>query len=134
MVPPARTAAGRSKPLVAAATTMLTDSIQSVSSAAGRLASGLGELDRVLGGGLVAGSVTLLGGEPGIGKSTLLLQVAQAVGGTRPVLYVSGEESSGQIALRAQRLGGGYGNVQVAAETDLDSVLALAAGNPPDYW
>jgi DNA repair protein RadA/Sms len=91
----------------------------------------LGELDRVLGGGLIAGSVTLLGGEPGIGKSTLLLQVAQAVGSTRPVLYVSGEESSAQIALRAQRLGGGYDNVQVATETDLDSVLGLAAGSPP---
>jgi DNA repair protein RadA/Sms len=117
--------------LVAAVTTTLTSSILSVSTAAGRLASGLGELDRVLGGGLVAGSVTLLGGEPGIGKSTLLLQVAQAVGSTRPVLYVSGEESSAQIALRAQRLGGGYDNVQIATETDLDSVLGLAAGSPP---
>jgi DNA repair protein RadA/Sms len=91
----------------------------------------MGELDRVLGGGLVAGSVTLLGGEPGIGKSTLLLQVAQAVGSTRPVLYVSGEESSAQIAMRAQRLGGGYDNVRVATGTDLDSVLAMTQGSPP---
>ena len=98
------------------------DAIQSVSTAAERLTSGIGELDRVLGGGLVAGSVTLLGGEPGIGKSTLLLQVAQAVGVQRPVLYVTGEESTAQIALRAQRLGGGYDNVQVATETDLDTI------------
>jgi DNA repair protein RadA/Sms len=91
----------------------------------------MGELDRVLGGGLVAGSVTLLGGEPGIGKSTLLLQVAQAVGSMHPVLYVSGEESSAQIAMRAQRLGGGYDNVRVATGTDLDSVLAMTQGSPP---
>jgi DNA repair protein RadA/Sms len=117
---------GRSLVATATTTTTLTDSIRSARTAAGRLASGLGELDRVLGGGLVAGSVTLLGGEPGIGKSTLLLQVAQAVGATGPVLYVSGEESAAQIALRAQRLGGDYDNVQVATETDLDSVLALA--------
>jgi DNA repair protein RadA/Sms len=130
IVSPAKAAAAerRGRPLVAATTTTLTLTLQSVDTAAGRLASGLGELDRVLGGGLVAGSVTLLGGEPGIGKSTLLLQVAQAVGAARPVLYVSGEESSAQIALRAQRLGGDYDNVQVATETDLDSVLALAQG------
>jgi DNA repair protein RadA/Sms len=119
-------AAGR-KPLVpAAAAATLADAIHAVRTAADRQSSGLGELDRVLGGGLVAGSVTLLGGEPGIGKSTLLLQVAQAVGATQPVLYVSGEESAAQIALRAQRLGGGYDNVQVVTETDLESVLALA--------
>src|SRR5579863_8219961 len=70
-----------------------------------RLASGQGELDRVLGGGLVPGSVTLLGGDPGIGKSTLLLQVAAHVAGGRAVLYASGEESVSQGGLRAQRLG-----------------------------
>ena len=69
---------------------------------------GMGELDRVLGGGLVPGSVTLLGGEPGIGKSTLLLQVAQAHGGAPAVLYASGEESTAQMAMRARRLGGAY--------------------------
>ncbi len=63
------------------------------------------ELDRVLGGGLVPGSVTLLGGDPGIGKSTLLLQVAAHVAASRPVLYASGEESVAQVSLRAQRLG-----------------------------
>ena len=67
--------------------------------------SGQGELDRVLGGGIVAGSVTLLGGEPGIGKSTLLLQVAAHVGAGRPVIYASGEESVAQVQLRSQRLG-----------------------------
>jgi DNA repair protein RadA/Sms len=110
----------------AASSSTLNHAIHSVNTAAVRHTSGIGELDRVLGGGLVPGSVTLLGGEPGIGKSTLLLQVAQAVGVHRPVLYVSGEESAAQIALRAQRLGGGYNNVQVATETDLDSILSLA--------
>ncbi len=70
-----------------------------------RLGSGYGELDRVLGGGIVPGSVILLGGEPGIGKSTLLLQVAAHIGGTRAVVYASGEESVAQVQLRAQRLG-----------------------------
>ena len=67
----------------------------------GRLTSGAGELDRVLGGGLVTGSVTLLGGEPGIGKSTLLLQVAAHLAQARPVIYASGEESVAQVSLRA---------------------------------
>ena len=70
-----------------------------------RAASGIGELDRVLGGGLVAGSVVLLGGDPGIGKSTLLLQAADALSRDQPVLYASGEESVRQVALRARRLG-----------------------------
>ena len=131
VAPRAVAADRRARPLVAVASTTLTDSIHAAGTAAGRLTSGLGELDRVLGGGLVAGSVTLLGGEPGIGKSTLLLQVAQAVGASRAVLYVSGEESSAQIALRAQRLGGAYDNVNIATETDLDSVLSLAQGVPP---
>ncbi|MGB5103213.1 MAG: AAA family ATPase, partial [Steroidobacteraceae bacterium] len=69
-----------------------------------RAASGIGELDRVLGGGLVAGSVVLLGGDPGIGKSTLLLQAADALSRSQPVLYASGEESVRQVALRARRL------------------------------
>src|SRR4030065_362488 len=71
-----------------------------------RIHSGLAEFDRVLGGsGLVTGSVTLIGGDPGIGKSTLLLQALAAISATAPVLYVTGEESAQQIALRAQRLG-----------------------------
>lgn len=92
---------------------------------------GLGELDRVLGGGLVPGSVTLLGGEPGIGKSTLLLQVAASLGGQRAVLYVSGEESAAQVALRARRLGLAVAGVQAACETDLDAILELAATQRP---
>src|SRR3569833_1616501 len=70
-----------------------------------RLATGQDELDRVFGGGIVPGSVTLLGGDPGIGKSTLLLQVAAHIAGSQVVLYASGEESVSQIGLRAQRLG-----------------------------
>jgi DNA repair protein RadA/Sms len=96
-----------------------------------RLAMNMDELDRVLGGGLVPGSVTLLGGEPGIGKSTLLLQVAQAMAATLPVLYATGEESTSQVALRARRLGGAYDRVQVVAETQLDAILALAEQQRP---
>jgi DNA repair protein RadA/Sms len=94
-----------------------------------RLQLGIGELDRVLGGGLVPGSVTLIGGEPGIGKSTLLLQVAAAVTGN--VLYASGEESADQIALRAERLGGSYAGVRLLPETDLSTVLAQSEAMAP---
>ena len=69
-----------------------------------RAKTGMGELDRVLGGGLVDSTVVLLSGEPGIGKSTLLLQICSELGKTRKVLYISGEESKGQLKLRAQRL------------------------------
>src|ERR1700681_683757 len=92
-----------------------------------RLASGHEELDRVMGGGIVPGSVTLLGGDPGIGKSTLLLQVAAYVGRTNAVLYASGEESVSQVALRAQRLGIEGPKLEVVAESSLDAILALAS-------
>jgi DNA repair protein RadA/Sms len=92
-----------------------------------RLASGHAELDRVLGGGIVRGSVILLGGDPGIGKSTLLLQVAAHAAGEHPVLYASGEESLPQVSLRARRLGLAAGELHVLAETDLASVLAQAS-------
>src|SRR5579863_3961866 len=92
-----------------------------------RLPSGQAELDRVLGGGIVPGSVILLGGDPGIGKSTLLLQVAAHVAGTRPVIYASGEESVAQLGLRAQRLGLAAEALGVVTETDCQAVLALAA-------
>jgi DNA repair protein RadA/Sms len=82
-----------------------------------RAVSGIGELDRVLGGGLVAGSVILLGGDPGIGKSTLLLQAADALSRDQPVLYASGEESVRQVALRARRLGLESGTLRLVAET-----------------
>jgi DNA repair protein RadA/Sms len=91
-----------------------------------RLASGHGELDRVLGGGLVAGSVTLLGGDPGIGKSTLLLQVAAHLAASRPVIYASGEESVGQVAARARRLALNARALGLVAETDLAAIMALA--------
>src|ERR1700759_610637 len=90
-----------------------------------RLATGYEELDRVMGGGIVPGSVTLLGGDPGIGKSTLLLQVAAAVAATNGVLYASGEESVSQIASRAQRLGL-EGTLEVVAESNLEAILTLA--------
>jgi len=91
-----------------------------------RLATGIGELDRVLGGGLVPGSVVLLGGEPGVGKSTLALQLAARVqaAGSR-VLYVSGEESPEQLRLRADRLGDVPGSIRILPETRVES-LALA--------
>jgi DNA repair protein RadA/Sms len=92
-----------------------------------RVLSGLSELDRVTGGGFVPGSVLLIGGEPGIGKSTLLLQVAarlEAAG--RTVLYASGEESADQLRLRADRLGEGAGAVHAIGETTLEQVLAAA--------
>ncbi len=91
-----------------------------------RLASGFGELDRVLGGGLVPGSLVLVGGDPGIGKSTLLLQSAQAMSATCSVLYVSAEESAQQVKLRWRRLGAAGsapGDLQLLAETDLELVL-----------
>jgi DNA repair protein RadA/Sms len=92
-----------------------------------RLGSGQEELDRVFGAGIVPGSVTLLGGDPGIGKSTLLLQVAAHVAGSRGVLYASGEESVSQVGLRAQRLGLSAADLGCVSETDLQAILALAS-------
>jgi DNA repair protein RadA/Sms len=89
-----------------------------------RVASGIGEFDRVLGGGIVPGSLVLIGGEPGIGKSTLLLQVAHLLGRTHgSVLYVSGEESERQIRLRGERLGISGGGLFLMAETALERIL-----------
>ncbi len=93
-----------------------------------RTSTGLEELDRVLGGGLVAGSVTLLGGDPGIGKSTLLLQAAAAIGGEQAVLYATGEESLHQIALRARRLGLDAARIRLFAETSVERIVE-EAGN-----
>jgi DNA repair protein RadA/Sms len=91
-----------------------------------RAVTGIGELDRVLGGGLVAGSVVLLGGDPGIGKSTLLLQAADALSRAHAVLYVSGEESVRQVAARAQRLGLNAATLRLAAETRVEAILQEA--------
>jgi DNA repair protein RadA/Sms len=95
-----------------------------------RTSSGIPELDRVLGGGLVAGGVTLIGGEPGIGKSTLLLQVADRVARSGSVLYVAGEESLEQIRLRADRLGV-TADVQLTRDTRAEHIAALMAEHKP---
>ncbi len=96
-----------------------------------RIVSGIPELDRVLGGGIVLGGVVLIGGEPGAGKSTLLLQLSSAVGRERPVLYVSGEESVRQIKLRSQRLGGREENISVVAESSLEEIELIIEKNTP---
>ena len=96
-----------------------------------RTPTGIGELDRVLGGGLVDGSVSLLGGDPGIGKSTLLLQATAALAAERPVLYVTGEESLRQVALRAERLGVANAGLHVLAETSVDVILEQARVTKP---
>ncbi len=88
-----------------------------------RVATGIGELDRVLGGGIVSGSLVLLGGDPGIGKSSLLMQTSAALGAKGAVLYVTGEESAAQVKLRARRFGIDGKGILVLAETDLDSVI-----------
>ena len=98
-----------------------------------RLTTGLAEFDRVLGGGVVPGSVSLLAGEPGIGKSTLLLQAAAGVARNgRLLLYVSGEESTSQIRLRAERLGLDLSSLHVVPETNLESIIAAAETYPWD--
>ena len=94
--------------------------------------TGLGELDRVLGGGLVHGSVVLISGEPGIGKSTLLMQISERLGKSRRVLYISGEESGGQLKLRAKRLGVSGENLYVLTETNLESILKETDKIKPD--
>ena len=94
--------------------------------------TGMNELDRVLGGGLVDGSVVLLSGEPGIGKSTLLLQICDVISKNKRVLYVSGEESKGQLKRRAKRLGISGESLYLLTETDIDSVLSECEGLKPD--
>jgi len=94
--------------------------------------TGLCELDRVLGGGLVHGSVVLISGEPGIGKSTLLMQICECLGQNKKVLYISGEESGGQIKLRAKRLGVSGKNLYILTETNLELILKEANKLKPD--
>ncbi|MFO1266622.1 MAG: DNA repair protein RadA [Rubrivivax sp.] len=96
-----------------------------------RASTGQEELDRVLGGGLVAGGVVLIGGDPGIGKSTLLLQALDAMSARMPVLYVTGEESGAQVALRARRLGLSGARVRVLAEIHLERILAAIEAERP---
>ncbi|MEH6458460.1 DNA repair protein RadA [Chitinimonas sp. JJ19] len=97
-----------------------------------RTTTGSEEFDRVLGGGLVRGAVVLIGGDPGIGKSTLLLQVLAHLGQDNKVLYVSGEESAQQIALRARRLAVEAGPVRLLAEINMETILATLAAEKPD--
>lgn len=106
--------AGQNKPILLSDIDSATES---------RFQSGIGELDRVLGGGAVHGSFVLVGGEPGIGKSTLLLQMCQEMCRAAKVLYVSGEESLRQIKLRASRLGIRASNLFILAETDMDEII-----------
>ncbi|MFN9709348.1 MAG: AAA family ATPase, partial [Burkholderiales bacterium] len=96
-----------------------------------RRLTGLPELDRVLGGGMVEGGVVLIGGDPGIGKSTLLLQALDALSRKVPVLYVTGEESAAQVALRAQRLGILDSAVRVAAEIQFEKIALILSEEKP---
>jgi len=97
-----------------------------------RIPTGVSEFDRVLGGGLVPGAVVLIGGDPGIGKSTLLLQALAAMGQRRKVLYVSGEESARQVALRARRLGVDAARVHMLAEINLEKIQAAIQSEKPE--
>ncbi len=97
-----------------------------------RIKTGIGEFDRTLGGGLVVGSVVLLAGEPGIGKSTLLMQFCGSIPGERRVMYVSGEESKGQLKIRADRLGVSPDNLYVMTETSVEAVVSEYEKVKPD--
>src|SRR4051812_43764588 len=96
-----------------------------------RISTGVPELDRVLGGGLVPASLVLVGGEPGVGKSTLLLSALRAMSASHRVLLITGEESVAQVKLRAERLGGAA-NVEILAETELDTVCETLEAERPD--
>jgi DNA repair protein RadA/Sms len=96
-----------------------------------RLAAGIGELDRVLGGGFVAGSAILLGGDPGVGKSTLLIQALAGLSGSGRVLYATGEESVAQTAMRARRVGAAKDAIALVAETDVEKIVAHAHAARP---
>lgn len=97
-----------------------------------RFSTGMRELDRVLGGGVVKGELILVGGDPGIGKSTLLLQICENAGKTNKILYVSGEESASQIKIRAERLGVHTSNLLLMSETDVETILSAITDTRPD--
>ena len=120
---------GRSKTAVREVPVALPDITADASE---RMPTGISEFDRTLGGGIVPGAVVLVGGDPGIGKSTLLLQASDAIARSgETVLYVTGEESRSQIRLRASRLGVDSGLISVLTETDVSHVLEVAASSPP---
>lgn len=97
-----------------------------------RFSTGMRELDRVLGGGVVNGELILVGGDPGIGKSTLLLQICENAGKTKKILYVSGEESAAQIKIRAERLNVNTENLYLLSETDVETILEAITDTKPD--
>lgn len=97
-----------------------------------RISTGIKEFDRVLGGGIVGGSLVLISGEPGIGKSTILLQMCRYIDSTISILYVSGEESPRQIKMRAERLGVSSGNISILSETDLAAIRERVLSEKPD--
>ncbi len=121
--PELRAAAARAKPLLRL--------VDVDAEEAERISTGVPELDRVLGGGLVPASLVLVGGEPGVGKSTLLLSALSAISADRRALLVTGEESTAQVKLRAQRLGGAE-RVEILAETELETVCATLERERPD--
>lgn len=131
--------AERAAPVRASSTSVAIPLTELGSSAQSRLPVGIGEFDRVLGGGLVPGSLILLAGEPGVGKSTLLLQAAMGIaaghGSTGQVLYVSGEESASQVRLRAERLGflagPSAGAIAVLAESEVGRIAEVARSSNP---
>ena len=127
----ARKAAG-ARP--AGVTSLMADRLSSISTTEekSRIVTGISELDRVLGGGVVLGSVVLLGGEPGAGKSTLLLQLCGAISRQHEVLYITGEESTRQIKLRANRLKVAQENISLAAETEIDEICGLIEQAKPE--
>lgn len=107
--------------------------VNSVNKDGRRLSTGISDIDAVLGGGIVAGSVSLIAGQPGIGKSTLLLQLANTVAAKNRVLYVSGEESEHQVGLRAQRLGAANSQLQIVASTNADDTATTIMSKQYDF-
>ena len=130
-LPKSSSSAGKSSARVARSITPLKEVDLSEASEV-RYHTGMEELDRVLGGGLVKGSLVLLGGEPGIGKSTLLLQICEHLGKEHTILYVSGEESARQIRLRAERLGVVGDGLYILAESDAQAIADTVSSNKPD--
>jgi len=125
----ARSGGNRFQPVAPAQPIVTLDSVPVVSIA--RIPTGIEEFDRVLGGGIVEGSVVLIGGDPGIGKSTLLLQTLASLCATHEVLYVSGEESVSQVALRAQRMGTESARLPLMAEIELERIVAAIESRRP---